>query len=75
VRAKVGTLWTAGAAIVGCAITCTIYVVRMESKVDQTWTATQGINAKLEQIAPQHAILWEWYSRTASRTAPTIGGP
>jgi len=67
IKVKVGALWAAGVTIVGCAITCTAFVVRMEGKVDKGLETSQAIDAKLEKIAPEHAILWDWYTRTASR--------
>lgn len=75
VRAKAGVLYGGLVTIVGCAITCTAYVVRMEGKVDQSLTATQEINAKLEKIGPEHAILWDWYNRTAARGGRLQVGP
>lgn len=75
VKAKAGVLWAAAVTVVGCAITCTTYVVRMEGKVDQSLTATQELNTKLEKIAPEHAIMWDWYNRTASRVGPRQSQP
>lgn len=74
-KAKASVLWGGLVTIVGCAITCTAYVVRMEGKIDQGLATSQEINAKLEEIGPEHAILWDWYNRTASRGHEKAVGP
>lgn len=77
VRLKLGTLWAGGSFVVGCAITCTVYVVRMEGKVSSTDEAVRKIGGYIERTAPEHAILWDWYdnNRTASRGTTRLGAP
>lgn len=77
VKLKLGTMWAIGSAVVGCAITCTVYVVRMEGKVSSTDQAVKKIGGYIERTAPEHAILWDWYdnNRTASRGATRLGAP
>jgi hypothetical protein len=70
VSLKIGALWTGGVAVVGCVITCTAYIVRMEGKVDRTYSV-------MEQMKPEHDIMWRWYDRerTASRGYGKQVGP
>lgn len=69
VRAKAGLLWGALVAVVSGTAVCTAYVVRMDAKIDSALESVQRIEGRIETIAPQHAILWDWYGRTASRPA------
>ena len=77
VKLKLGTLWAGASFVVGCVITCTVYVVRMEGKVSSTDETVKKINAYIERTAPEHSILWDWYdnNRTASRGTARLGSP
>lgn len=66
IKVRAGVLYSAIVTIVGCAITCTAYVVRMEGKIDQSLEIGKQTASVLEKIGPEHAILWNWYNRTAS---------
>lgn len=75
IRAKAGLLWGALVAVVGCTIVCTAFIVRMNSKIDDALAAINSVNTRLEPMAPQHAILWNWYGRTAALPAPMRAQP
>lgn len=74
-RIKAGTLWAAGSTVAGCAIICTVFIVRMEGKVDSSLAGVKEISEQLKTMAPEHAILWNWYTRTASRDAAPRSQP
>lgn len=75
IKIRAGVLYTCAATLVGCAITCTAYVVRMEGKIDQSLEIGKQTAAVLEKIGPEHAILWNWYNRTASLGVPARAQP
>lgn len=74
-RIKAGTLWAAGSTVVGCAIVCTVFIVRMEGKVDSSLAGVKEISEQLKTLAPEHAILWDWYTRTAARASAPRSQP
>lgn len=75
IRAKAGLLWVSLVAVVSSTIICTAYVVRMDSKIDAALAGIKGVDERLEIVAPQHAILWDWYGRTAARAMPLRSQP
>lgn len=68
VRAKLTALWGGLVLIVSCTITCTIFVVKMDGKADRGLALSEEINKELKRMAPEHTILWEWYTRLAARS-------
>jgi hypothetical protein len=75
IKAKAGLLWAALVAVVSCTVVCTAYVVRMDAKIDAALSAIRSVDERTEAIAPQHAILWDWYGRTAARLMPPKANP
>ncbi len=59
IRIKAGTLWAVGTFLVGCTITCTVYVVRMSDKTDRALEGIGEIDKKLEPMRRQIDILWD----------------
>jgi hypothetical protein len=66
VKAKIGAIWTTAVTLVTCAIICTAYAVRMESKLDTCITNIQKSDAVMDTVYPQHVIMWNDYSKRPS---------
>ncbi len=75
VKAKAGLLYAALVAVVSCTAICTAYVVRMDAKIDAALSSIRNVDERTEKIAPQHAILWDWYGRTAARSMQPKANP
>jgi len=75
IQVKVGVLWTAGTSLAACLVICTVYVVRMESKVDRSLEGVQEISEQLKVMHPQHAIMWDHFNRSAAVRPPAPIGP